>query len=43
MADDKDWIAILILSPLKSPTKPSYFAIIEAVSMILLYFIWTGF
>lgn len=31
MADEVDWIAILILNPLKKPRYPSYLAIVFAV------------
>lgn len=43
MAEDTDWIAILILKPLKNPKTPSSRKMVPAVSTIVRYFIYTDF
>lgn len=43
IAEDIDWIAILIFKPLKKPIAPSYWNILRAVSKTLVYFILTSF
>jgi hypothetical protein len=40
MADEKDWIAILILNPEKNPTNPYSLKIAAVVSTILWYLIY---
>lgn len=42
MAEDIDWIAILILRPLKKAKGPSSLKMVEAVPRIFLYFIYIG-
>ncbi len=42
IAEDIDWIATLIFSPLKNPITPYYLKIVELVSRKFLYFIYIG-